>query len=74
MKNNKRKTGLKCVEACMDELQKCSKSPYYFATNYISIERNGETVPFRTDLTEGQFNGMFRELVEDSRKKHNKDV
>jgi hypothetical protein len=37
------------------ELEKCVKSPYYFATSYMKV--NG--LPFITDLTESDFNRHF---------------
>lgn len=43
----------------LDELQKCMESPYYFFTNYLTI--NGERA--WTVLTEEEFNLIFNQLV-----------
>ena len=50
-------------ENIMEELQKCNKSPYYFATNYLT--RDGK--PFTTNLTENEFNRRFKELEKGTR-------
>lgn len=41
------------------ELEKCKKSPYYFATKYLTI--NGE--PFRTRYAEKEFNKMTKQFL-----------
>lgn len=43
------------------EMEKCVKSPYYFATNYLTIKNEKrETLPFTTFLTEEEFNNYFK--------------
>ena len=43
----------------LKEIEKCKESPYYFATKYLTIKNYlGETVPFRTVLSEKEFNDM----------------
>lgn len=37
------------------EIEKCNKSPYYFATKYLTV--NGK--PFETRLSEKIFNARF---------------
>ena len=37
-----------------EEIEKCSKSPYYFMKNYVSIDGD----PFITVLSEQQYNDM----------------
>jgi len=46
-----------------DEILKCKESPYYFATKYLKVKNHRqETVPFKTPLTEEEFNKIFKEL------------
>lgn len=41
-----------------EEIKKCKESPYYYATKYLSV--NGK--PFKTRLTEEEFNREFFKL------------
>lgn len=40
--------------------ERCKKSPYYFATNFINIKIEGKIKPFKTKLSEKEFNKMFK--------------
>jgi len=51
-------------EQKLEELQKCTNSPYYFFTNYLTI--NGERA--WTILTEEEFNLVFNQLVNNGNK------
>lgn len=42
-----------------DELEKCKNNPYYFATKYLTVKYNGGCFPYRTILTEEEFNYNF---------------
>jgi hypothetical protein len=45
------------------EILKCQESPYYFATKYLVVKNNkGDAVPFKTPLSEKEFNQMFKDL------------
>ncbi len=48
-----------CIEHNNEEFEKCKKSPYYFAINYIKV--GGK--PFFTRLTEKEFNEQFNRLT-----------
>lgn len=40
-----------------EEIEKCLKSPYYFATKYLTItDTDGVKRPFTTNLSEQEFN------------------
>ena len=41
-----------------EELEKCKKSPYYFATKYLLVEGK----PFVTPLNEETFNNLFNRV------------
>ena len=43
-----------------EEIKKCQKSPWYFATKYLIVD--GER--FKTDLTEEEYNERFKCLVD----------
>jgi len=44
----------------LQEIQLCKKSPYYFATKYLTVKNHkGEIVKFTTPLNETSFNEMF---------------
>jgi len=46
-----------------EEILKCQESPYYFATKYLTVKNHkGEIIPFKTHLSEKQFNEMFKKL------------
>jgi hypothetical protein len=46
-----------------DEILKCMQSPYYFATKYLKVKNyRQETVPFKTPLSEEEFNKLFKKL------------
>ena len=50
-----------------DEYRKCIASPYYFATNYLTISRDGGVKSkFTTLLSEDEFNKQFNESATDS--------
>jgi len=52
----------KLVDWCgLSELEKCKKSPYYYATTYLTI--NGER--FTTKLNEDEFNTFFIEKIKE---------
>lgn len=43
------------------EIQKCRDSPYYFATNYLTVKNHkNESVLFTTLLSEEEFNEKFK--------------
>jgi len=42
-----------------EELNKCLASPYYYAMNYLTL--NGK--PFKTNLTEEEYNERFKFLA-----------
>jgi hypothetical protein len=46
-------------EVVEEELERCIKSPYYFATNYLIV--NGEK--FSTRLSEEEFNTKFNQIL-----------
>lgn len=47
-------------ESIEDELEKCKKSPFYFATKYMRIkDSDGAYAPFLTRLSEKEFNKHF---------------
>jgi len=49
-------------EEILSEIEKCKKSPYYFAVTYIRIKNlAGEEFPFTTRFTEEEFNKRFGE-------------
>jgi len=51
-----------------EEILKCQKSPYYFATKYLKVKNHrGELIPFKTSLSEGEFNEMFKKLENNER-------
>lgn len=53
---------IKEAESNMSELSRCIKSPYYFATNYLTITtKEGNIQKFTTRLTEEEFNKRFKE-------------
>jgi hypothetical protein len=44
------------------EIIKCKKSPYYFATKYLTVKNHkGEYIKFQTPLTEKEFNNKFKQ-------------
>lgn len=47
------------LEEQFSELRKCKDSPYYFATRYVTVDGK----PFRTSLTEQQFNRQFQSFL-----------
>ena len=49
-------------EELEEEILRCKKSPYYFATKYLTVEYKGELKPFTTSLSEEEFNEMFNKL------------
>lgn len=49
-------------EHLKNELEKCKKSPYYFAINYIKVKSNDRDYEFHTNLTEDEFNEKFYEF------------
>ena len=49
-----------------EELNKCKKSPYYFATKYLKVKKHpysGDVVNFYTHLSEAEFNKQFKEVT-----------
>jgi len=48
------------------EYDRCKKSPYYFATKYLTINNK----PFVTNYTEDEFNEMF--FIMEGTKKYDK--
>jgi len=45
-----------------EEIEKCKKSPFYFATKYLVIkDKNGIKHPFTTRLSENDFNNRFKD-------------
>lgn len=46
----------------INELEKCTLSPYYFATKYMTI--NGDS--YKTNLTEEQFNILFNSFLKNN--------
>jgi len=47
-------------ETLKEVLEKCKKSPYYFATNFIKVkDTKGNLHSFTTHLTEKEFNSYF---------------
>jgi len=48
---------MKTEPLSLEEQEKCSASPYYFATKYLTM--NGK--PFTTRLSEEEFNKWFEE-------------
>ena len=52
----------KSQEEILAECKKCKDSPYYFATTYLTVKNYlGVNVPFKTNLTEVEFNNMFKD-------------
>lgn len=49
-------------EEIAKEIQKCKDNPYYFATTYLTIKakNSNETIPFRTLLSEKEFNDLIK--------------
>jgi len=48
-----------------EEILKCQKSPYYFATKYLKVKNtpySDDMVDFYTPLSEEEFNEMFKKL------------
>lgn len=46
------------------ELERCKKSPYYFAINYLKIKNaKGEMVNFETHLSEAEFNNIYNNII-----------
>lgn len=52
--------------AMAEEISACEKSPYYFATKYLTI--NGQ--PFTTHLSEEEFNEQFNKIYLKPTDKH----
>lgn len=47
-------------ETLKEVWEKCKKSPYYFATNFIKVkDAEGNLLPFTTSMTEEEFNSYF---------------
>lgn len=47
----------------LEEIKKCKESPWYFATKYIIVKNhNNQSIPFRTPLTEEEFNNFINIL------------
>ena len=50
------------IEEINSELEKCKKSPYYFAAKYLKIKNtpySEDMVDFYTHLSEEEFNKQF---------------
>ena len=50
------------IEEINSELEKCKKSPYYFAVKYLKIKNtpySEDMVDFYTHLSEEEFNKQF---------------
>jgi hypothetical protein len=55
----------------LEEIKKCKESPYYFATNYLTVKNHaGKIVPFTTPVVEK----MFNEMVNNSLKCNNESI
>ncbi len=47
----------------LEEIDKCTKSPYYFATTYMTVTNaKGKKVKYTTVLSEEEFNNYFKYL------------
>ena len=45
-----------------NEILKCQKSPYYFATNYLTVKNDkGDIFSFTTPLNKNDFNKMVKQ-------------
>lgn len=60
----KRMIGHEKAEVFSNEFDKCLSSPYYFATTYLTIkDESGNVMPFKTRLTEEEFNQYCRTII-----------
>jgi hypothetical protein len=52
-----------------EELRRCARSPYYFATRYMKIKnKDGVWMDFITLLSEAEFNKQFSEFLNKTKK------
>jgi hypothetical protein len=52
-----------------EELRRCLRSPYYFATRYMYIRKEDNVqIPFTTHLSEEEFNKKFFEFLTQTKK------
>ena len=60
----KRMIGHDKAEVFSEEFDKCLKSPYYFATKYLTIkDKSGIVLPFKTGLSEEDFNHYCQNII-----------
>ena len=50
------------IDEIHSEFEKCKNNPYYFATNYLTVNTINGVKPYTTILSEEQFNQVFREI------------
>lgn len=55
-----------------EEIIKCNLLPHYFATKYLMVVNHlGEKIKFKTNMSEEEFNKMFKRLKYMSNEKRN---
>jgi len=52
------------IDDINDEITKCIKSPYYFATTYLTVKNShGKVTKYTTTLSEQEFNDYFKDQI-----------